>query len=143
VKKVIALGFLIGCLLSVAIIATTNRVAGDEGKAPPCDCTCTGITLDSATYAAGNLAGSVTYTTNKACGVNIILVAAPYYFNGTDSWTGSQVLVGSGSGQPLTITGSAPVPGNFVVGWYVQAYIVRTCDNTIIGWSNERFVSRY
>lgn len=122
-----------------------SKVCASKGS---CDYGMTSLTLNSASYANPNLSANISWVIGSN-DVKIIMVAAPVYFSDILGYEdGAQVYLNSatfnGSGT-TTMVGTAPSgtppTGYTQVGWRVQIYASRPCDNTIIGWSNEILVS--
>ena len=120
---------------------------------PACDVVCTELNLRSVQYDQGILRATVEWATNKVAEVKLVLVAAPAYYNehfdptavyGDEKYVYSRVETDHLGLDPLY--GPATMypdrdPGYHFIGWDCRVYIVRTCDNTIMGWSNTFIVA--
>jgi hypothetical protein len=95
-------------------------------------------TLNSVNYAMPNVGANVTYNGT----MTLKLVAMAHYFDGVNSWTGTHQLVASqdvtGTGT-ITLTGPVEAMPN-CVGWDLEVYLIQ--NGTIVGWTNEVYVSR-
>lgn len=139
------------CLMAMTVATVSTKADLKSVSGPPvplCDVTCLSITIRQAFDDDGTIRATVQWYTDKVAEVKIVLVAAPVYYNGEFDPTtviGDEKFVAS-----RTVTdsfGEDPVagprtmypnldPGYTFIGWDLRAYLVRVCDNTIMGWSN-------
>jgi hypothetical protein len=152
------LRFLLAGVLCICAIVTASfcKHAKADGLKPidtssdptpveMCTCTCQAFTVGTALPRLDPITGKYTadisyaYTVSSPCNVTVLILATPVYADGS---TGTTVWAGLGSAVSGRGSGMCQCPMEYSdiesvrpEGWSYDLYLVRTCDNTVIGYT--------